>query len=204
MYRGEEEEKITLDRNTFKTLASDTRVGILKSLTVRRKTLSELAREYKMSVSTVKEHLDQLVNADLIEQKDEGHKWKYYELTRKGKGVLNPEDKKIWVLLSVSAVAALMTGLDAFTGFVGRGWSALSSASIVQDTSKIAEGAGELIKDAVPMATGTAGETATGAVTETFAATAAIPWLHICLIAAFMAVAGLSILRMAKFRKRLI
>ena len=54
---GEKEEKITIDRKTFKTLASDTRVGLLKSLNVRRKTLSELSREHRMSVSTIKEHL---------------------------------------------------------------------------------------------------------------------------------------------------
>jgi len=40
----DDEEKITLDRQTFKILASDTRVDILKSLKVRRKTLSELSK----------------------------------------------------------------------------------------------------------------------------------------------------------------
>ena len=102
---GEEDEKITLDKKAFKTLASDTRIGILKSLGVRRKMLSELAKEHKMSVSTVSEHLGKLVDAELIRQVDDGHKWKYYELTRKGKAVLNPEEKKIWILLSLSLLA---------------------------------------------------------------------------------------------------
>jgi len=106
------EEKITLDRETFKTLASDTRVGILKSLARRRKMLTELSREFGMSPSTIKEHLDNLSKAELVIQKDEGHKWKYYELTRKGKEVLNPGETKIWVILTLSFLAIIATAYD--------------------------------------------------------------------------------------------
>jgi len=113
------EEKITLDKEVFKTLASGTRVDILKSLDMRRKTLTELSKQFGMSVSTVKEHLDNLVNVGLIEQKDEGYKWKYYELTAKGKDILHPEDKKIWILLAVSAVAMIGTGYDLLRSFYG-------------------------------------------------------------------------------------
>ncbi|NIO22503.1 MAG: helix-turn-helix domain-containing protein [Candidatus Aenigmarchaeota archaeon] len=106
------EDKITLDKEVFKTLASGTRVDILKSLDRRRKTLTELSKQFGMSVSTVKEHLDNLVSVGLIEQKDEGYKWKYYELTGKGKNILHPEDKKIWILLSISALAMIGIGYD--------------------------------------------------------------------------------------------
>ena len=106
------EEKITLDRDTFKTLASDTRVGILKSLSRRRKMLTELSKESGMSPSTIKEHLDNLVKAELVVQKDDGHKWKYYELTRKGKNVLAPGENRIWIILSLSAMAIMVTGYD--------------------------------------------------------------------------------------------
>jgi DNA-binding transcriptional ArsR family regulator len=106
------EEKITLDKEVFKTLASGTRIDIIKSLDRRRKTLSELSKQFGMSVSTVKEHLDNLVSVGLIEQKDEGHKWKYYELTKKGKDILHPEDKKIWILLGVSVLAMIVIGFD--------------------------------------------------------------------------------------------
>jgi DNA-binding transcriptional ArsR family regulator len=106
------EEKITLDRDVFKTLASETRVGILKSLDHRRKTLSELSKQFGMSVSTIKEHLDNLVGVGLIVQMDDGHKWKYYELTGKGKNILHPEDKKVWILLGVSALGIIVTGFD--------------------------------------------------------------------------------------------
>jgi DNA-binding transcriptional ArsR family regulator len=127
MYGEDEEEKITIDKKTFKTLASDTRIGILKSLNVRRKTLSELAKEHRMSVSTVKEHLDNLVGAGLIVQMDDGHKWKYYELTRKGSAVLNPEEKKVWIMLSLSLLAAIAAGLDAVTGVFSRVFMAFAS-----------------------------------------------------------------------------
>ncbi len=106
------EEKITLDKEVFKTLASGTRVDILKSLDRRRKTLSELSKQLGMSVSTVKEHLDNLVSVGLIEQKDEGYKWKYYELTKKGKDILHPEDKKIWIMLGISALGIVVVGYD--------------------------------------------------------------------------------------------
>jgi DNA-binding transcriptional ArsR family regulator len=106
------EEKITLDKEVFKTLASGTRIDILKSLDRRRKTLSELSKQFGMSVSTVKEHLENLVAVGLIEQKDEGHKWKYYELTKRGKDILHPEDKKIWIMLGISVIGMIVLGLD--------------------------------------------------------------------------------------------
>jgi DNA-binding transcriptional ArsR family regulator len=82
------EEKITLDREAFRSLASGTRISILKSLDQRRKMLTELAKELDMSPSTVKEHMDSLRKAGLVILKDDGHKWKYYELTRNGKNIL--------------------------------------------------------------------------------------------------------------------
>lgn len=99
------EEKITLDKESFKSLASGTRITILKSLDRRRKMLTELAKELKMSPSTVKEHMDNLCLSGLTEQMDEGHKWKYYELTRKGKNILHPSETRIWIMLSISALA---------------------------------------------------------------------------------------------------
>lgn len=97
-------DKITIDKETFKALAVDTRVTILKNLDEHKATLSDLAEDLKLSPSTVKEHLDRLVAADLIEQIDSGTKWKYYRLTRKGRSVVNPVETKVWFLLAVTAV----------------------------------------------------------------------------------------------------
>jgi predicted transcriptional regulator len=100
-----EEEKIVLDRKSFEALAVDSRVKILKSLKVRRKTLSELAKEQNMSVSGVKEHLETLEGVGLIEKIDDGHKWKYYELTKKGSDIVAPRELRVWILLSISTLA---------------------------------------------------------------------------------------------------
>jgi hypothetical protein len=60
-----------------------------------------------MSVSTIKEHLDNLALAELVVQKDEGHKWKYYELTRKAKSILHPDMTKIWIIVVASSIAVI-------------------------------------------------------------------------------------------------
>ena len=47
-------DKITLDRETFKALAADTRVEILKRIAKHKLTLTDLAEEMNMSPSTIK------------------------------------------------------------------------------------------------------------------------------------------------------
>ncbi len=99
------DEKITLDRKTFKALAQDTRITILKELGKRRKTQTELAKQLNLSNSTIKEHLDNLGEVDLVKQIDEGYKWKYYELTKKGKNIIYPHETKIWISLILAILA---------------------------------------------------------------------------------------------------
>jgi DNA-binding transcriptional ArsR family regulator len=111
-----EDEKITLDRESFRALSSDTRVAIMKSLDRRRKMLTELSKQLSMSPSTVKEHMDHLAKAGLVVQIDDGHKWKYYELTRKGENVLHPVGTKIWIILSVSILGMLVAVGDMIRG----------------------------------------------------------------------------------------
>jgi DNA-binding transcriptional ArsR family regulator len=112
------EESITLDRKAFKVLASDTRVDILKHLGKRRMTLTELSKRLGMSASSVKEHMDGLASAGLVVQKDDGHKWKYYELTGKGRGILSPVDKRVYFILGISVI--LMLG--GFYAMFVHGW----------------------------------------------------------------------------------
>lgn len=101
------DESIKLDRKSFEALAGQTRVRALKSLLRRRKTLTELSEELQLSPSTMKEHLDVLVDSELITQVDEGRKWKYYELTRKGKQIAEPHELRVWIILGLSLVAAV-------------------------------------------------------------------------------------------------
>lgn len=100
------DESIKLDRKSFEALAGQTRVKALKSLLRRRKTLTELSEELQLSPSTMKEHLDVLVDSELITQVDEGRKWKYYELTRKGRQIAEPHELRVWIILGLSIVAA--------------------------------------------------------------------------------------------------
>ncbi|MFH1237310.1 MAG: winged helix-turn-helix domain-containing protein [Candidatus Aenigmatarchaeota archaeon] len=158
-----QDEKITLDRQVFKTLASGTRVDILKSLDQRRKTLSELARQFNMSVSTVKEHLDNMVAVELIVQMDDGHKWKYYDLTKKGKAVLHPEDKKVWILLGVSVLGMIVLTLDAFRNSFMTAFGTYAAASQMYAASDAATESGGMLMGAAKTAGERAAETAQAA-----------------------------------------
>src|SRR6266498_3167367 len=95
--------KITLDQESFKALASDVRVGILKRLDVRRETVTDL--------STLLEHLEKLQTAGLVKRIDEGRKWIYYELSDKGRKILHPERVAITLALSAAVVLATIGAL---------------------------------------------------------------------------------------------
>ncbi len=103
--------KITLDQETFKALAADTRIDILKRLSEHKLTLTDLSTATKMSPSTIKEHLDRLVAAGLIEQMESETKWKYYRLTPKGEGILSPYETKVWILLATSVFTLVGAGM---------------------------------------------------------------------------------------------
>jgi DNA-binding transcriptional ArsR family regulator len=83
-------------------------------------TLAELSKKLSLKASTIKEHCELLVNADLIKKIDEGRKWKYYELTKKGKQIITPnflEETKILIMLSVSAIIFSIILLSLMQGF---------------------------------------------------------------------------------------
>jgi DNA-binding transcriptional ArsR family regulator len=101
------DERIVLNEKSFKALSADSRVNILKSLVDRRRTLTELSQKLNLGSSTVKEHCDILIAAELIRLVDEGRKWKYYELTKKGKQIIKPdliEEVKVLILLSLATI----------------------------------------------------------------------------------------------------
>lgn len=104
-------DKIIIDRKALFALASETRIEILKKLDERRTTLTELSESLDMSKTAVKEHLDRLVEAGLVERVDEGRKWIYYELTGKGRRILHPESRTKIILLLSSAIASIAGGL---------------------------------------------------------------------------------------------
>mgnify|MGYP001557831048 CR=1 FL=1 len=130
-------DEITLDKEVFKALAGETRVHVLKSLMERRKTQSELAKELKLAAPTIKDHLDILHKAGLVRELDDGHKWKYIELTVKGKSLLQPSDTRIMVLLGSSIVGIALSGYLAYTKFLNvaaENASAFSNETMMKST----------------------------------------------------------------------
>lgn len=106
--------KLILNQQDFKVLSSETRVLILKTLSGRPHTASELSVKMKLSAPTVKEHLDLLKNAGLIVMTDDSHKWKYFTLSKKGLQLLAPADEQsdnVLVLLSSVGISLAGVGL---------------------------------------------------------------------------------------------
>jgi predicted ArsR family transcriptional regulator len=83
---------ITVDQKTLRSLGADTRVSILKQLSGKPMTQTELAAELKISPPAVNAHLHNLAEVSLVRQVDsQGRKWKYYELSEKGEAIIRPE-----------------------------------------------------------------------------------------------------------------
>lgn len=98
--------KITLDRDMFKALASETRLEILKTLDGKKLGLNEISNKINLNKATLHEHLSKLYNAGLVNRHErEGHKWVYYNLTWKGESLLHPENTRIMVMFSLTSIA---------------------------------------------------------------------------------------------------
>jgi DNA-binding transcriptional ArsR family regulator len=95
--------------HTFKALASDTRLDILKALDGKRMSLKELGFITNLNKATLHEHLVKLNDAGLIKRKErEGHKWVYYKLTWKGECLLHPGNTRIVVMFSITFISLLI------------------------------------------------------------------------------------------------
>lgn len=104
------ENKVILDSNSFKALSSETRRLILKQLGERKKTPTEIASSIGVKVQSLEEHLMKLEKAGLVRKcVRQGHKAVYFELTEKGKSILNPEKKSFWFLLTASILLVLLS-----------------------------------------------------------------------------------------------
>ena len=127
-------DEIILDKKTFKALAIDTRVDILKSLNKRRKTASELSKELHLSVPTIAEHLEKMRKANLVKKEKQGKKWVYYALTIKGTKILSPKVSSVFVFaLTVSLALILIGSLNIFT-LVGTPYTVEKTFSVPGET----------------------------------------------------------------------
>lgn len=105
------EKEIKLSPKLFKALSSDTRLKIIKALESRRMTTTELSKKLNISKSTVHEHLSKLSEVDLVNKTDENNKWVYYELTKRGNEILNPQQKTKIIFFVTSIIATTIGGL---------------------------------------------------------------------------------------------
>ena len=103
-------EKILLDSEIFKALASQTRLEILKELDERKKTVTELSRIMDLNKATIYEHLNILNIVGLVSKIESSNKWVYYKLTWRGTDLLHPEKKRIAIVLTLS-ISFLVTGM---------------------------------------------------------------------------------------------
>lgn len=127
---------ITLDQESFRALASEVRVDILKKLDERRQTVTDLSGLLSLSKPTLLEHLEKLQAAGLVKRVDEGRKWIYYELSQKGRKLLHPEKVAIVLVLSSAVVlAAVGAFLFASSGLIAGPARSGSNATAGQYTS---------------------------------------------------------------------
>jgi DNA-binding transcriptional ArsR family regulator len=126
-----------LDRQTIKALSADSRQAIMKMLTKRPYTASEIAKITKKHVTTVTEHLDSLERASLVKKKP-GKKWVYYELSEKGEHLFKPQFYSWVVVLSLSAVL-MFVGLLRLTNFAYIGRDMMTAQESAPMLTQIAE-----------------------------------------------------------------
>ena len=101
----------TLDRDSLKALSTDTRQDIIKLLSERPHTSSELSKKLSKHVTTISEHLGILESAKLIKRKDTGNKWVYYTLTDKGEKIFKPAYYTWVITLSLILVIVAFASL---------------------------------------------------------------------------------------------
>jgi len=108
--------KVSLDLNSFKALASDTRLNILRTLDGKKLSLNNIAQSTNLHKVTLHEHISRLTEAGFIKKIErEGHKWVYYKLSWKGESLLHPENTRIVVLFSITFFT-LFFGLSSLLG----------------------------------------------------------------------------------------
>jgi DNA-binding transcriptional ArsR family regulator len=99
-----------LTREELKTLAADTRLHIVKMLAQRPHTQSELAKKLGKHITTVAEHAELLEKNGFVERKDDGHKWIYYRLSRKGEKLFQPRFYSWTFMLALSVISIMLGG----------------------------------------------------------------------------------------------
>ncbi len=103
--------KIELDKSSFKALASETRIEIIKTLSQKSMRVTDLSKEIELSKPTILEHLRKLEESGLVEKEKQGEKWIYYSLTKKSENLLEPKINTRVKILIVTSIISLIGGL---------------------------------------------------------------------------------------------
>ncbi len=131
--------RVELDKKALFALASDTRLEILRSLQPMRRTVKQLAEALGIDKAAVHRHLKKLVEGGLVKRYVD-HGFVYYGLNRKGRDLLNPNERtKIVILISSSIV---FLALAAFVLILAQ-----LPAGLVPDSGVPTQGRGEALSD---------------------------------------------------------
>jgi len=151
------DEKIVIDRDTLKAIVVENRLTILKLLLDKKYTQSELADVLALSKPSVKEHLEILEHAKLIKKEETKRKWKYYDITVKGRFLVKPREVKVMFAFACNLIAFFGVGLFILTRkfFLG---TSLMSQSATEVAPMMAR---SFTEDAIVQTTPIALETAT-------------------------------------------
>jgi DNA-binding transcriptional ArsR family regulator len=109
---------IVLTKETFEVLASETRLDILKTLSTRRMTVTELADSLNIAKSTVHHHLQRLAGSGFVAAGEDGHAWVYYALTPEGRALLQPHGGARIRIILTAGLASLAGGIVALAAFL--------------------------------------------------------------------------------------
>lgn len=106
----EEQQELVINNEQLRALSSDTRVEILKLLSERKYTVSEIAKRLNCSKSTIHEHIRKLEEAKLVERVESNYapKWVYYRLTNKGTLFFDRSRRIVLVLAGIFLALAFL------------------------------------------------------------------------------------------------
>jgi len=145
------EEKVLIDKETLKAIAVDTRLNILKLLAKKKYTLSDLSNMLGLGNSTIKEHMDHLVKAGLVEKEETERKWKFYSITLKGRRLVEPREIKVLFAFVASFIAAAGYGVWFAQKFlIGAGEPVLAAEKMMAAAPEAADYAGAEVLRAAP------------------------------------------------------
>lgn len=99
---------IIIDSKLAKTISSESRTKIIKILSARPHNLSEISEKTDMTKSSAKEHLEMLIESDIIQKIPSENKWTYYKLTDLGKRIASPKTElRAIFMLSISIISTI-------------------------------------------------------------------------------------------------